>query len=114
MSNAIPNDTEFAKYMTDVMNAKARAEYMYGLLKTQIKTKSMLKGHIQRLTFIANDFTHRLTPELLNQLRGDVLNEEDTMQVDAVMSMFMCLPKEIRDKYEASIEEDLKIINQVK
>jgi hypothetical protein len=108
MSNKLnpwANDNEFAKMMSDVMNARNRAQYLYKLLGWEQNTKAALKGYIQRLNFILDDFKRRLPDKFREQFTENILNEEDTMQADAVISMFINLPKDVRDQVEKQLEE---------
>lgn len=105
---------ELGKSLVEIGNAKLRLEYIVKTGQAGNGAKQMIKGWINRLNFIENDLRHRLSPEQLHVMTSQLMNDEDRQQTDAVMGMFINLPKHVRDMIEQKVEDITELVNKEK
>lgn len=101
---------EFGKAIVEVGNARTRFEYLLNSKQVASKSRDIIRGYINRLRFIENDVTAMLSPEAKSIMQQQLMNDEDRLQADAIMSMFIALPKEARDRLETYLEMEVQNI----
>lgn len=99
---------ELAKIFSEVRNAETRASVLMREPGVTGQAKHWIKTSIvNRLTAILKDINYlfRNSPEDLEIVKRDMLDEEVTLQIDNCITLMLALPKPIRDEVEMYIEQ---------
>ncbi len=90
--------------LTEVLRASTRWQVVLAGNNVHLHTKKLLKDMIRKCESIKRDFMQALPEHGKKVMEEQILNDEDTLQLDACTVMIMNVPKGIRDEIERYIE----------
>lgn len=96
---------ELSKAIQEIHRAKLRIEVLEKDLGVAYKAKKMLKDWIRMLKRISIDFSNLVgNNTYMGIINKELLNDEDSLQIDAIVDNILMMNKEDRDKMEQYID----------
>lgn len=95
---------ELSKMLAEVYNARLRASVLVNAPQVHRSAKVMLKKFMACLDLAEKRFSEVISKEGMKIMKDQLLNSEDSGQIDYAMTLFMSLPKGIRDQEEKRLE----------
>lgn len=104
--NRDQNTLELSKALQEIYRAKLRIEVLEKDLGAIYKAKKMLKDWIRMLNRIKVDFSSLVGNETYKDIISrELLNSEDSLQIDAITDNVLMMNKEDRNHIEEYIDK---------
>lgn len=100
---------ELSKMLAEIYNARLRASVLINAPQVHGSAKNMLKKVVVNLDLAEKRFAEVISKEGLETMKAQLLNSEDAGQIDYAITMYMALPKGIRDQEETRLEGLVKV-----
>lgn len=95
---------DLARSLSEVYNAKTRIDVILNSVNVRFQTRDMMKRWSRNLGSVLNEFQRILPSVWADVFAKELLNDEDTQQIDQCITLMMQLPKGIKDEIENYIE----------
>lgn len=95
---------DLARSLSEVYNAKTRIDVILNSVNVRFQTRDMMKRWSRNLGSVLNEFQRILPTVWADVFAKELLNDEDTQQIDQCITLMMQLPKGIKDEIENYIE----------
>lgn len=106
-----PESFELSKALSEIHNANTRIEVILNNSAIRFQTKKMLKDWQNKTSSILRDFKMILPTTWKEVFEKELLNDEDSLQLDDIMTMLVKMPKGMRNDVERYAEARYKLFS---
>ena len=99
-----PESFELCKSLAEIHNANARLEVLLSSTYVNGSSKHMMKRWKNNLDSVLREFKMKLPDAWRQTFEKELLNDEDSMQLDNCVTMLLQLPKGMKNECESYIE----------
>jgi len=96
---------QLSKAISECRNAATRLEVLSNESHVTGFIKHNFRQWVKRLNSVQRDFRGMFTSENLKIVEKEMLNDEDTLQLEFITDVFLSLDKLSRDKVEAFMQD---------
>lgn len=105
---------DLTKALTELHNVETRLSVLANDLEVRYKVKNTFKSWLRMITKIKMEF-NLFYDDMKDRkvIQSMIFNDEITLQLEAINSYLLALPKEKRDQFEDLLENEVKNYKKV-
>lgn len=104
-----PESFELCKSLAEIQNAGSRIDVLLKSPHVNGSSKHMMKRWKNNIDSVLREFKMKLPDAWRQTFEKELLNDEDSMQLDNCLTMIIQLPKGVKNEVESYIESRVAI-----